>query len=94
MSRVSAIREDVLVGSGSCSSIDECLTDTEVRNLLNEDGITTPYDAVSWARNKELFYLENATNYRWGSDDDPQLTAYRSFKKQMNDNPISILKDI
>ena len=36
MSRVSAIREDVLVGSGSCSSIDECLTDTEVRDLLNE----------------------------------------------------------
>ena len=91
MNRVKAIREDALVGSGSCSSIDECLTDIEVRDLLDEDNITIPYEAVKWARDRELFYLENATNYRWGGDDDPQLSAYHSFKKQMKDNPISLL---
>jgi hypothetical protein len=91
MNRVKAIREDTLVGIGSCSTIDECLTDIEVRDLLDEDNITIPYDAVSWARDRELFYLENATNYRWGSDDDPQLSAYHSFKKRMKDNPISLL---
>ena len=91
MKRVRAIREDALVGSGSCSTIDECLTDIEVRDLLDEDNITIPYEAVEWARNRELFYLENATNYRWGSDDDPQLSAYRSFKKRMEENPISLM---
>ena len=59
-------------------------------DLLDEDNITIPYEAVEWARNRELFYLENATNYRWGGDDDPQLSAYNSFKKQMKDNPVGV----
>lgn len=91
MKRVKAIREDALVGSGSCSTIDECLTDVEVRDLLDEDNITIPYEAVKWARDRELFYLENATNYRWGSDDDPELSLYKDFKDRMKSNPISLL---
>jgi hypothetical protein len=94
MNRVKAIREDTLVGSGSCTSMDECLTDIEVRDLLDEDNITIPYEAVEWARNRELFYLENAMNHRWGGDDDPQLSAYHSFKKQMKDNPISLIMNL
>jgi len=90
MNRVRAIREDAIVGIGSCSSIDECLTNIEVRDLLDEDNITTSYEAVKWARDRELFYLENAMNYRRGGDD-PQLSDYHSFEKLIKENPISLI---
>jgi hypothetical protein len=90
MNRVNAIRSDALVGSGSCTSIDECFTDQEVIELLDEDSILTPHDAVSWARDCELLWLENALNYRWGEDTDSQLITYRSFKDKLSNTPISI----
>ena len=90
MNRVNAIREDAVVGSHSCSSVNECLTDSELLELLNEDGIESESDAVSWARDKELLYLEAALNTRWGEDGDPQLNEYLSFKQSIENNPISV----
>ena len=90
MNRVKAIREDALVGSGSCTSIDECFTDKEVVDMLDEDSILTPRNAVVWARNYELLFLENSLNYRWGSDSDPELSIYRDFKNRMKANPVSV----
>ena len=90
MNRVNAIREDAVVGSHSGSSVNECLTDSELLDLLNEDSIRNEYDAVSWARDKELIYLEAALNTRWGEDGDPQLNEYLSFKQTIKENPISV----
>jgi hypothetical protein len=70
---VEAIRNDELVGRGSCTSIDECYSDDELSEELLRAGATTIEQAVKWARDSEGLWLEQACNARWGEDDDPQL---------------------
>ena len=77
--RVEAIRKDDRVGKGSCSSIDECQSDAELIEALNEESITTPEAAVKWALEGEGLHLEQGLNQRWGEDDDPQLKTYKEF---------------
>lgn len=42
--RVLAIRRDEIVGKGTCSVIDECWTDEELRDELNTQGIRVGFD--------------------------------------------------
>ena len=86
--RIEAIRNDVMVGRGSCSSIDECYSDSELLEFINDDNVTTPRKAVAWARRWEGLRVENALNYRWGADDDPQLLAYNEWQENLDKNPI------
>lgn len=76
---IEAIRNDELVGRGSCTSVDECYSDAELGEELKRAGISTPQAAVKWARDSEGLYLEQGLNCRWGEDDDEQLLAYREF---------------
>ncbi len=71
--RVEAIRNDELVGTASCTTVDEALEDGELLEYLNEDKVTTPEAAVEWARDYEGLQKEQATNTRWGEDEDPQV---------------------
>ncbi len=48
--RVDAVRADEQVGRGSCSSVDECMTDAELAEYLDSRGATTPAGAVAEAR--------------------------------------------
>jgi hypothetical protein len=48
--RVFAIREDHIVGRGTCSTIDECYADSEIVEALNKERIRAPKAAVRWAR--------------------------------------------
>ncbi len=84
--RVEAIRKDKLVGHGSCSSIDECMSDAELIKTLDECEIKTVKTALKFAYDHEELWLEQGLNQRWGDDDDPQLANYDNFKKQRNDN--------
>jgi len=77
---ISAIRNDKLVGKGTCSSIDECYGDAELLEIITKEGITSAEGAVKWARESELLWREEGTNQRWGEDDDIQLTSYREYK--------------
>lgn len=77
--RVKAIRNDEKVGRGSCSSVDECMTDSEIIAALNEAKITTIAAAIKWARKEQSMFLEQGLNQRWGEDDDPQLLDYKEF---------------
>jgi hypothetical protein len=81
---VDAIRADKVVGRGTCSSIDECLSDAELAKELAHHGLTTVRDALKWAREGEEIFLEQGLNQRWGEDDDPQLEMYRDFKKVLD----------
>lgn len=81
--RVVAVRENKLVGRGSCSSIDECMEDSELVSEFNRENITTPKAAVRWAIQQELLHLERGLNQRWGEDDDSQLLIYKQFKAAM-----------
>ena len=80
--RVEAIRAHPRVGRGSCTSVDECWSDKELIELLDEDKITTPEAAVEWALKQEELHLEQGTNCRWGEDDDPQLRAYNDWMER------------
>jgi len=86
--RVKAIRNDALVGRGTCSSIDECYDDSELAQQLDDYSIHTPAAAVKWARESEGLWLEQGLNQRWGEDDDPQLLAYNEWQEALDSNPI------
>ena len=83
--RIIAIRSDRLVGRDTCSVVDECMSDDELLKQINdadhiiEYGIE-PLKAVKWARMQEELHLEQALNYRWGEDDDPQIVAMNNWR--------------
>jgi hypothetical protein len=79
--RVDAIRSDAKVGRGTCTSIDEAMTDDELIEALDKAGVKTPAKAVKWAIDDEGLRIENATNFRWGSDDDPELKRLREWNE-------------
>ena len=97
---IKAIRNDVMVGRGTRSSIDECYSDSELHELIGEHNdqqrrycegkglVNTPRQAVEWARRWEGMRVENALNYRWGADDDPELLAYNEWQENLDKNPI------
>lgn len=58
--RVKAIREDALVGRGTCTYIDETFSDTELVIWVDDASATTPKEAVEWARSYEGLKIEMA----------------------------------
>jgi hypothetical protein len=80
---IAAIRNDSLVGRGTCSSIDECWDYGDLMDGLLDHHIETVNDALKWAREEEGLFLEEGLNQRWGEDDDPQLEVYNEFKEKM-----------
>lgn len=85
---VEAVRSDKVVGRGTCSRIDECLEDADLRRELALAGCSTVEAAVKWARDDEHLFLEQGLNQRWGEDDDPQLADYRAFQEADKRNPV------
>lgn len=83
--RVAAIRNDRRVGTGSCTSIDECYGDEELIETLDLEDITTPEAALQWALEQEGLFLEQGLNQRWGEDDDPQLLAYQEWQEKVKE---------
>lgn len=79
MERVKAIRENKKIGTGTCSSIDECWSDDDLVSALDREGITNVSDALEWALKQEGLWLEQGLNARWGDDDDPELKNYNEF---------------
>lgn len=77
--RVIAIRDDNLVGAGSCSYVDECMTDQELLEALNDSHIQGTENSIRWALDTEQLHLEQGLNARWGEDDDPQKLSYDEF---------------
>lgn len=55
---VDAIRADVKVGVGSCSTFDECYTDEEIVEWARESNISTPEEALKFAREIEGIHWE------------------------------------
>lgn len=81
--RVKAIRGHKLVGRGSLTSIDEATDDHELVIELNWVGANTPEKAIRWAIEDERLRTENATNFRWGGDDDSELEAYKKWEEKV-----------
>tara|TARA_R110002020_G_C16068760_1_gene756063 strand:+ start:183 stop:464 length:282 start_codon:yes stop_codon:yes gene_type:complete len=77
--RVIAVRGSSTVGSGTCSTIDECWTDEEILESLDRLSIDTTKKAVMWAIGMEEMKKEQALNCRWGEDSDPELVEYNDF---------------
>lgn len=87
--RIQAIRNDPVVGNGTCSSIDECWDDLDLLEGLKEDKhIVTPKQAIKWARKIELLFLEKACDCRWGEDSDIEISNLEAFKRSCRRNPL------
>lgn len=72
--RIDAIREDRLVGRGTCASIDECYEDAELIELLDDEAKTTPTDAVNHCRWMEGLWAEKETN-QWSGEETEEYCA-------------------
>ena len=79
MHRVTAIRNHPKVGSGSCTSVDECWDDKDIIEFLDDNNVTTEEGAIEWALEQEGLFLEQGLNQRWGEDDDPQLIEWQEW---------------
>jgi hypothetical protein len=79
--RVIAIRENKLVGRGSCTVVDECYDDADIEKWLADDGINTVDGAIQWAIEAHTLFLQMALDARWGEDDDPQLLEWKRWKE-------------
>jgi hypothetical protein len=78
-SRVEAIRSNKRVGRGTCTTIDEAYTDNELVEALDEAEAITVEEAIAWAIEDEGLRIENALNFRWGEDTDPELRRYNEW---------------
>ena len=54
-----AIRTDPVLGRGSASSVDECMTDSELLHLLQNLGITDVEEAIQHFREVERIFWES-----------------------------------
>ena len=61
--RVKAIREDKMVGRGTCTYTDEAFSDEQLTYWLDADGVHTTNGAVEWARDYERLKIEMAVEY-------------------------------
>lgn len=77
--RIEAIRSNERVGRGTCTTIDECYSDQELIEALDNAEVTTPLDAVQWCLDHEGIHIEAALNCRWGSDDDSELDRLNNW---------------
>ena len=81
---VDAIREDRNVGRGTCSTIDECMDDSEIMEDLARENITTCDGALVWAYNLEGLQMEKALNQSSGEPDCPLVEMYRGWNERVN----------
>lgn len=86
--RVIAVRADKLIGSGTCSSIDECMEPHELVERCDYLQISDPIEAAKYFRKQELVWLEQGMNASSGEADCPLVKAYKDFMKAMADNPL------
>jgi len=77
--RVKAIRSNERVGRGTCTTIDEAYTDNELVEALDEAEAITVEEAIAWAIKDEGLRIENALNFRWGEDSDPEVSRYNEW---------------
>ena len=83
--RVAAIREDTMVGYGTCTYIDETFSDTELANWLDEASATTQKEAVEWARSYEGLKIEMAVEY-----EAPTAMAHlNEWKANLDKHPVT-----
>ena len=83
MKRIEAIREHRLVGRGSCTSIDECWTDDEIIECLDNLGVESPEGAVKWALEQEGMWREQGLNASSGELDCPLVESYRQWEEDL-----------
>lgn len=58
------VREDHIVGRGSCSVIDECWTDQELADALTRDGVRGWQQVRFWVRRVHRAYREREAEVR------------------------------
>tara|TARA_Y100000034_G_scaffold126674_1_gene178236 strand:+ start:527 stop:817 length:291 start_codon:yes stop_codon:yes gene_type:complete len=94
MSLVDSVRKCPIVGRGTCSAVDECLSDGEVQEMMDDDNVKTEKEAIKWAIQFESIQNERALNARWGEDSDPELVTWNKFKQNVQTHYPELAKEI
>ncbi len=83
-SRVAAIRANKLVGTGSCSVVDECMSDEDIVSRLNQMGIQSDREAEQYALRSEVNHLEGMLNCESGEEDMTEIKcALRAVREAL-----------
>ena len=83
--RVQAIRKDHRVGLGTCTSIDECWSESEILEFLDDNNIKSAKAAVDWAYEQEGLFREKGSNCSFGESDCELIRAADEWSKIMKD---------
>ena len=62
--RIELIRSDGTIGHGTCSAVDEAMTDEEIIELLDSLGITDPSEALTHMQEGEQTFQDYAEDIR------------------------------
>ena len=84
--RVQAIRKDKNVGIGSCTTIDECWSHSEILEFLSDNNIKSIKDAVTWAYEQEGLHREMGTNASSGESNCQLIASYEEWQEVMKEH--------
>lgn len=80
--RVEAVRADKLIGRGTCSVVDECCSEAEIIEELDDLKITSPLEAIKYYRELEGLHMDKMLDCRWGEDSDPEIKIAKDWEKR------------
>ena len=86
---IEAIRADKLIGKNTCSTVDECYSESDLADELRSMDITTPLEAVKWARELEGLQMDRMMDQRWGEDSDSEVKIKKDWDERLAANPIT-----
>lgn len=82
---VSVIRNDKNVGSGTCSTLDECFDDAEL--VAKFGHLDSELAVIRAAYEHEDRQIGRMLDQRFGSDDDAELAIAKDWKARTKDRP-------
>ena len=79
--RIKAVRDNELVGRGTCTYANECFSDNDLLAEISHDKGPdfTAKDAVDWCIWFQDLKMNQMLECRFGEDSDPELTVYREW---------------
>jgi len=88
--RVIAIRADKLIGNGTYSFVDECLSALNIVEELDATNIKEPVDAIIYFIKAQNCQYERALGTRVGNEDDPELLLYNEWEKKRHNHLLTL----
>tara|TARA_R110000823_G_C15697833_1_gene476114 strand:- start:264 stop:551 length:288 start_codon:yes stop_codon:yes gene_type:complete len=82
--RIKAVRDNKLVGRGTCTYANECFSDEELLAEItcSKGPDFTEKDAIDWCIWLQDLKMDQMLGCRFGDDSDDELNVYREWRDQ------------